>query len=46
MSDLPIYWMQLKQFLEPGDCLIESGYRFTVEEATPKEAVRVRAEPE
>lgn len=29
-----------------GDYMIESGYRFTVEEATRRAAVRVRAEPE
>lgn len=35
----------LRRIPQPGDYMIESGYRFTVEEATRKEVVRVRAEP-
>jgi CBS domain containing-hemolysin-like protein len=37
---------QLRRIPRQGDFVIESGYRFTVEEATEKEVVRVRAEPE
>jgi CBS domain containing-hemolysin-like protein len=36
----------LRRIPREGDYMIESGYRFTVEEATSRAAVRVRAEPE
>jgi CBS domain containing-hemolysin-like protein len=37
---------RLRRIPRRGDYLIESGYRFTVEEATAKAVARVRAEPE
>ena len=36
----------LRRIPREGDYVIESGYRFTVEEATQKTVIRVRAEPE
>lgn len=36
----------LRHIPREGDYVIDSGYRFTVQEATPRGAVTVRAEPE
>lgn len=36
----------LRHIPEEGESIVDSGYRFTVEEATDKTVVRVRAEPE
>jgi CBS domain containing-hemolysin-like protein len=36
----------LKHISRPGEEIVESGYRSTVVEATEKEVLSVRAEPE
>jgi CBS domain containing-hemolysin-like protein len=36
----------LRHIPQPGEFVVDSGYRFTVEEATEKEVVTVRAQPE
>jgi CBS domain containing-hemolysin-like protein len=36
----------LRHIPKPGEYVVDSGYRFTVEEATENEVLKVRAEPE
>jgi len=41
-----MFLANLRHIPRQGESLVDSGYRFTVEEATEKAVVRVRAEPE